>query len=384
MLKPLRAYRPEGNKAHLVPSRSVDSYSARQLLDKLENNPYSFLQVIRPETDLLLTNEERFQRIRERLDDFIEAGVFREDEKEGYFLYEQRTNGKSFTGLIGLLDVNTARIHLHENTLESRERLFADYLETTGFQAEPILVFGPSNDDRKELFKRIKADEPLFDFYTTNEIGHRLWAVDEHHAAALQSSMEHLDEYFLADGHHRYGSTCRVARSLQSNAAAQHILTMFMDESDLGIDSFERWVKVSSDEITVADFEAKFEVSPKAGGFDEVEGDLELFIEGQWFTVVLPTTVDRSLPPSYLMNAILEPMLGIKDAKTDKRITYIHQGNSDQSAAMAVNGSRVGFRLPPVSVEVLKKTALAGGTMPPKSTYIAPKLRSGMLLHLFK
>ena len=123
MLKPLRAYRPEGNKAHLVPSRSVDSYSARQLLDKLENNPYSFLQVIRPETDLLLTNEERFQRIRERLDDFIEAGVFREDEKEGYFLYEQRTNGKSFTGLIGLLDVNTARIHLHENTLESRERL---------------------------------------------------------------------------------------------------------------------------------------------------------------------------------------------------------------------------------------------------------------------
>jgi uncharacterized protein (DUF1015 family) len=159
---------------------------------------------------------------------------------------------------------------------------------------------------------------------------------------------------------------------------------MFMDESDLGIDSFERWVKVSSDEITVADFEAKFEVSPKAGDFDEVEGDLELFIQGQWFTVVLPTTVDRSLPPSYLMNTILEPMLGIKDAKTDKRITYIHQGDCDQSVAMAVKGSRVGFRLPPVSVEVLKKTALAGGTMPPKSTYIAPKLRSGMLLHLFK
>lgn len=384
MLKPLRAYRPERNKAHLVPSRSVDSYTARQLLDKLENNPFSFLQVIRPETDLLLTNEERFQRIRERLDDFIEAGVFREDEKEAYFLYEQRTNGKTYTGLIGLLDVNTSRIHLHENTLESRERLFADYLETTGFQAEPILVFGASNDDRKEVFERIKADEPLFDFFTTNEIGHRLWAVDECHVAALQSSMEDLEEYFLADGHHRYGSTCRVAQSLESNTAAQHILTMFMDESDLGIDSFERWVKVTADEITVADFEAKFEVSPKAGGFDEVEGDFELFIQGQWFSVVLPLEVDRSLPPSYLMKAVLEPMLGINDAKTDKRITYIHQGDCDQSAEMAVNGLRVGFRLPPVSVEVLKKTAMAGGIMPPKSTYIAPKLRSGMLLHLFK
>jgi len=367
-----------------VPSRSMESYTASQLLDKLENNPFSFLQVIRPEIDLLLTNEERFQRIRERLDNFIKSGVFKEDRSEVYFLYEQQADGKTFTGLIGLLDVNSARIHLHENTLDSRERLFADYLETTGFQAEPILVFGASNERRKELFQSIKAQEPLFDYYTTNEIGHRLWRVGNNHMTALQSSLEDLEEYFLADGHHRYGSTCRVAQFLQGNYAAQHILTMFMDEADLGIDSFERWIKTDASEITLADFKKNFNVSLKSSGFEEIQGDLELFIGGQWYSVILPDEVDRSLPPNYLMAYVLEPMLGIKDPQTDKRITYIHQGDCDQSEAMAAKALTLGFRLPPVSIEVLKKTALEGGIMPPKSTYIAPKLRSGMLLHLFK
>lgn len=384
MLKPLSAYRPEGNKAHLVPSRSVDSYTAPQLFDKLQNNPYSFLQIIRPETEILMTNEDRFERIRHRLDSFIEAGIFKLDQEAAYFLYEQKVGGKTYTGIVGLLDVNEAAIHLHENTLESREQLFADYLITAGFQAEPILVFGSSSKQQRDIISEVKKEAPVFDFYTTNEIGHKLWAINGLVRDELEVMLEGQRDYFLADGHHRYGSTCKVAQALKENPNAQYILTMFMDEEEIGIDSFERWLNTSNLEVKLDDFNKSFHVSKKIGGFESVEADLELFWEGQWYCLDFKVEIDKSLPPAYLMDGVLEPFFGIKDAKKDKRITYIHQEPFDQSPVMISKGLSLGFRLPAVSVEVLKKTALAGGTMPPKSTYIEPKLRSGMLLHIFK
>lgn len=384
MLKPLSAFRPEGNKAHLVPSRSVDSYTPAQLFDKLENNPYSFLQIIRPETEILMTNEDRFERIRLRLDQFIAAGIYELDEECSYFLYEQTIAGKTYTGIIGLLNINETRIHLHEKTLESRENLFAEYLETTGFQAEPILVFGTASQKQKEIVAEVKRGRPTFDFFTTNEIGHRLWTVSKDKCDELEVALHGQQEYFLADGHHRYGSTCKVAQSLQDNQAAQHILTMYMDEEDIGIDSFERWIDTTGLNIGLEVFQNIFRVSKKTSSFRSVDADLELFAHGKWYCLNFIEPLDKSLPPAYLMSEVLEPIFGIKDVKRDKRITYVHQEPFDQSSVMVAKGLHLGFRLPPVSVEVLKKTALDGGTMPPKSTYIEPKLRSGMLLHLFK
>ena len=384
MLKPLSAYRPAGNKAHLVPSRSVDAYSPAQLYDKLQNNPYSFLQIIRPETEILMTNEDRFERIRLRLDQFIAAGVFELDKETSYFLYEQSVAGRKYTGIIGLLDVNQAKIHLHEKTLESRENLFAEYLKTTGFQAEPVLVFGKASQRQRDIVSEVKKGRPTFDFYTTNEIGHRLWTVSSNLCKELQEALQGQQDYFLADGHHRYGSTCKVAKALTGNEAAQHILTMYMDEEDIGIDSFERWIDTTGLDIGLKVFENSFTIAKKTNGFESIDADLELFLKGQWYSLNFTEEVDKSLPPAYLMSEVLEPIFGIMDAKKDKRITYVHQEPFDQSSVMLAKGLDLGFRLPPVSVEVLKKTALEGGTMPPKSTYIEPKLRSGMLLHLFK
>lgn len=384
MLKPLCAYRTEHNKAHLVPSRSVDSYTPAQLYDKLENNPYSFLQIIRPETDLLLTNEERFERIRERLNGFIENNIFELDSEPGYYLYEQTTRTSKYTGLIGLLNVNDTKVHLHENTLDSREKLFAAYLETTGFQAEPILIFGASSTDRKSLISTVKLERPIFDFFTTNEIGHRMWKVDGTIAEELALSFETTSDYFLADGHHRYASSCRVAESLDKNEGAQNILAMFMDEEEIGIDAFERWLRIEDGNRSIDDFSEVFTLERKEGSFDTVEGDIEVFIEHNWWTLHYKEDRDKRLPPEYLLTDVLKPLFGVQDAKTDQRVTYIHQNGDDLSGVMSTKGFTIGFRLPSVDVAVLKETALNGGVMPPKSTYIEPKLRSGMLLHVFK
>ena len=383
MLKPFHALLPERNKAHLVPSRSLETYDRNQLFDKLENNPYSFLQIIRPEMEVLLSNEDRFHRIRERLDDFIDKGIFCEDPQHSYYLYEQSKNGRLYTGIIGLLDVNKTKVYLHENTLATREALFSEYLITTGFQAEPVLMFGPSNKERKELITAVKERAPEVDFFTTDHTGHRMWHISGVECAMIEDTFSEDDSFFLADGHHRFGSTRRVANELSDNRAAQSILAMFMDEEEIGIESFERWV-TKVDLPTLKAIEQIFEVVQKQRGFDEVEGDLEMFLNGTWYVLRAKQEIDRELPPSYLFDLFLHPILGLQDAKTDRRIIYVQQCAEDQSKRMVEAGACIGFRLPPVGVEVLKKTASTGGVMPPKSTYIEPKLRSGMVLHVFK
>ena len=383
MLKPYNALLPERNKAHLVPSRSLETYNRNQLFDKLENNPYSFLQIIRPEMEVLLSNEDRFQRIRERLDDFIDKGIFCEDLEHSYYVYEQSKNGRLYTGIIGLLDVNKAKVYLHENTLDTREALFSEYLITTGFQAEPVLMFGQSNKERKELITAVKERAPEVDFFTTDHTGHRIWNISGVECAMIEDTFSEDNSFFLADGHHRFGSTKRVANELSANHDAQSILTMFMDEEEIGIESFERWVtKVEAPSLRA--IEQVFGVVQKQHGFELVEGDLEMFLNDTWYVLRAKQEIDKELPPSYLFDLILQPILGLQDAKTDQRIKYVQQCAEDQSKRMVEAGARIGFRLPPVGVEVLKKTALTGGVMPPKSTYIEPKLRSGMVLHVFK
>ena len=85
-----------------------------------------------------------------------------------------------------------------------------------------------------------------------------------------------------------------------------------------------------------------------------------------------------------LETAILQPMLGITDVRTDKRIDFVGGIRGTKELERLVNSGAyaVAFSLYPVSVNDLMRIADAGGIMPPKSTWFEPKLRDGLLSHL--
>ena len=175
--------------------------------------------------------------------------------------------------------MNKAEVHLHEKTLESREKLFAEYLESTGFQAEPILVFGASDSQRTDLMERIKLTVPIFDFFTTNEIGHKLWAITGDLKVTLEENFAKTISIFW--------QMVTIGLALQKELQrmkhceeAQMILTMFMDEEEIGIDSFERWINISDMNFSLDQLYDRFEVNKKVGGFEMVEGDIEMFFQG--------------------------------------------------------------------------------------------------------
>ena len=114
-----------------------------------------------------------------------------------------------------------------------------------------------------------------------------------------------------------------------------------------------------------------------------------MYVQGRWRTIVLGEAPGR-LPPaerldvSRLQDAILTPLLGIGDVRSDKRIDFVGGGRGTGELEHLVDSGRaaVAFSMHPVSVRDLMQISDAGGIMPPKSTWFEPKLRDGLLLHV--
>jgi len=92
----------------------------------------------------------------------------------------------------------------------------------------------------------------------------------------------------------------------------------------------------------------------------------------------------RQLDVSILMENILSPLLGIGDPRKDKRIDFVGgiRGLEELKRRVDSGEMAVAFGLFPTSIRDLMAIADAGKTMPPKSTWFEPKLRSGLVVHL--
>ncbi|MEJ6821036.1 MAG: DUF1015 domain-containing protein [Flavobacteriales bacterium] len=387
MLSPFKAVRPTRDKAYLVATRSYLNYFPEELKDKLDNNPFTFLHVINPDVYASESAENRFEAVRKRFDAFTEEGVFIKETEPVYFLYQQITPSSTFEGVIGLLDtshIDAGKVVVHENTIQQREELFANYLECTGFQAEPILVFGEASERRSEIFAEIKMERPEYEFSSTDRYEHRVWVIPSLLAAELEREFKELEDVYIADGHHRLASTKKVSERLPSNIDAQGVLCMLMGEDQVKIDSFERWFRLENAHFDLNCLEDDFDITPLSNWNLAPKYHIEMYAEGSWYGLTYRSGEVPELKPQLLLDKILKPHLSVLDPRNDQRLEYIRQGETDESQLMTEKGFHLGFRLPSVSVELLKKIGKNGGIMPPKSTYIEPKLRSGLLLHVFK
>jgi len=399
---PFRLIVPASDKPHLVASRSYLSYSKAELQDKLDRNPYSYLHVIHPagsKTASAKRGTEAFYRlVRERLDGFIKSGWLQESQKERLAIYRQTTETHVCTGIIGTLSIEgirNGRLKLHEQTLEKRERLFAKYLGIVGCHAEPVLCVYP---DEPESGAAVTADiagwtrshAADMDFSTTDRIRHTIWILDEQTSIALANRMEAIPSLYLADGHHRVASSLRLEEQHLSAAGKQHVLAYAVPESELIIRGYHR--EVSMPNWTAADWENAFDQCGQSWSWKRKQNDHESPIQpgiinvhhqtGSW---ILQWIGEESMEvdASRLQRELFESVLGITDARNDTRLRYL-PGTLDEQALLAratQNSGCAVFELHPVLSSQLKATADAGEFFPPKSTWIEPKLRSGLFIH---
>ena len=401
---PFKAIRPTRDKAHLVASRPVYTYKRRILNAKLDTNPYTFMHIIMPEykqADKTHPNSrDRFRKVRSQFNLFRNEGILIEEERPCLYVYRQWKGDVSYTGLIAGVSIDDyfgGSIKKHEQTLTKREAIFRDYLDICEFNAEPVLLTYPDNRTVSNLIALSLSERPEYDFTNTDRIRHQLWLVDDpEDIATLTNAFQNFDSIYIADGHHRTASSALLGKERRDegiHGMHEYFMAFFMPESQLDIYDFNRVVKDLNGlnvDAFLARLEESFEVEPVNESKYRVQKlhEFGLYLDGRWFRLTCkPGTFDAndpvgSLDAEILTQNVLNPILNIRDLKTDKRIQFVGGLEGTETLEQQVDKGRMAaaFALFPVSTTQLKAVADAGRTMPPKSTWIEPKLRSGLTI----
>jgi uncharacterized protein (DUF1015 family) len=402
-LKAFRAYRPPRDKAYLVATRSYVTYSEAELDDKLKNNPYSFMHVINPREgrDLPL-GKEKYLHVKEHFKQWCEDEIFFREEEASYYLYSQVKDGNEYIGIIAAVSVNDyleGRIKKHENTLSAREEMFTDYLEETGFNAEPVLLIYHDDFRLNQLFARYLETRPEYEFTSTDKVFHRLWPISApRDLAVIEESFAQQEALYIADGHHRSASSARLAERLEAQGrkgeAHKYFMAFLIGEEQMKIYDFNRLLKNESGKSKadiLNELEHTFHIEPKHSETFHPQKlhEMGMYIGGEWFKLSPkmgsfdPNDAVGHLDAEILSRNILDPIFHIKDLKSDNRVDFVPGTYGLPYLEDQVNFGKfdVAFSLFPVSIEQIKQVSDEHKIMPPKSTYIEPKLRSGLIIY---
>ncbi len=406
-IKGFRAFRPPQERVHLVSSRSYVAYKGEALNNKLKGNPFSYIHIINPEHEETHQSapfsNELFQKIRLKFEEFIDYGNFIQDEEESLYLYRQEKEDRVFVGIIALVsvkDYREGRILKHEDTIARREERFMRYLDITNIHAEPVLLTYPDISEVEQLMQDVQKMDHEYNFTTVDEANHKLWKISNPEQLELiEKEFGKIDKAYIADGHHRCSSSALLASKRELDGeedGSAYFMSMLIPESHLHIVDFNRLVRGLnglSKEGFLEKLNERFLVTevhhkqyqPRA------HHEIGLYIDETWYRLEpslyfynANDPVD-SLDAQILSKNILEPILGVEDLKTDERVRFISGSEGVEALENEVDSGKfdMAFNLYPVDVQELKAVADAGKIMPPKTTWIEPKLRSGLTIYQY-
>jgi uncharacterized protein (DUF1015 family) len=410
IVNPFKAVRATRDKVALVSTKSREIYTPDMLNAKLAFNPYTFLHVINPgykyhKQDV--RGDLRFKLVHNRYLEFKEDTIFTQDETPSFYIYQKITPTTSFCGIISatsVADYENNVIKKHEGTLQERELLFENYLKNTGFNAEPVLLTYPDNDVITNIIKKYQKTRAEYEFSTTDKDTHLLWIVNNQNDIELiTNTFKEVDTLYIADGHHRSTSSCLLAQRLAKenpNHTGTEDYNFFMSyllpESQVSIYEFNRFIKdlngFTPDEFLI-ELDTYFKIENRGQELYSPSNKhhFSMYLNGEFYSLYLRKTsytfTDSlsELDAEILYQTILKPILGIEDIRNDSKIMYSQNKSDSLELKTKVDSGdfEVSFGMLPTTIDELKNIVDAGLLMPPKTTYIEPKLRSALTIYEF-
>ena len=408
-IRAFHGIRPAAGKEADIAALPYDVYNREEARKAVEGKPLTFLRIDRAETQLSEETDiyapEVYQKAKELLWGMVENGDFVQDDKPCYYLYELTMNGRSQTGIVACASIDDYRngmIKKHENTRREKEEDRVRHVDICDAQTGPIFLAYRNQESLKKIVADVKSGTVLFDFTSEDGIRHRGWKIaDTEKISAIYEAFHQMNALYIADGHHRAASAVRVGVKRREEHPGytgeeefNYFLSVIFPDDELMIMDYNRVVR-DLNGLTPEEFLSGIKKVFDVEKLDKAEhpkrkGQVTLFLEDKWYLLTLKPEYGNcdpveGLDVSILQKQILEPVLGIQDPKTDKRIDFVGgiRGLSELERRVHTD-MKAAFAMYPTSIGELFAVADAGLLMPPKSTWFEPKLRSGLFIHALK
>jgi len=403
VLKPFRGLRPPRALVRSIASPPYDVVSTEEARSYAAGNERCFFHISRPEVGLPAGTDEHSEPVHQlglkNLRRFEAQGWLRRDAEPAFYVYRQRMGAHVQTGLVAAASVDEydrGAIKKHELTRPDKEDDRARHIETLGGNDEPVFLTYRARAQIDAAIAELTAGAPEYDFTAEDGVGHTFWLAPSAWGAKIESAFREVPSLYVADGHHRTAAASRVRRRYRELGKPigdeERFLAVLIPHDQVQILPYNRAV-VDLRGLSAAQLvdraRATFEVQTTEVKSPAARRQFGMFVEGKWYRLTAkvdpPPSPARSLDIAILQDYLLGPVLGIGDPRTDKRISFVGgiRGTGELERLVTSGAYKVAFSMYPTSVEDLIAIADAGEVMPPKSTWFEPKLRSGLVLHLF-
>jgi uncharacterized protein (DUF1015 family) len=414
LIKPFRGLRPTRELASRVASHPYDVLNREEALALAKDNPHSFLHINKPEVDvdpsIDVYDPRVYEKGRENLQRFIAEGTLQRDEEETLYVYKQVMGEHEQIGLVAVASVDAydqGRIKKHEFTRPAKEDDRVNHMDALGAQVGPVFLTYQAQAEINDMIAGVVSQEPEYDFQADDDTRHVFWVIrDAELVSRIEAAVNSLDALYVADGHHRSAAASRVQKLYKERNADHsgeeswnHFLVVLFPHNEMQILDYNRIVadlNGQQAEDFLAALAKQFEiekVADNAAAKPAAEREFGLYLDKQWYKLranaELLASIDdndpvQSLDVAILQTAVLDPLLGIKDQRTDARVDFVGGIRGLGELEKRVDGGdwKLAIALYPTSIESLMAIADANEVMPPKSTWFEPKLKSGLVVHV--
>ena len=403
-IRPFRALRPPPERAKQVSSVPYDVVNTEEARRLARGNPLSFLHVSRPEIDLPqgtdIYSEPVYRKALDNFQSLIKNCPLETEDVSSIYLYRLIMNGHQQTGVVAcssIDDYDRDVIRKHERTRRDKEDDRTRHMLILKAQTGPVFLTYRARDEINQIVVEATNPKPELDFQADDGIQHTIWRAPD--PVCFVQAFRDVPYLYIADGHHRAASASRARAELKeqsfSNTGDEEynfFLTVIFPHDQLQILPYNRVIKdlngLSKEEF-LARVSQVFEITNQANPAPTQRSTWSMYLDGEWYGLFLKDNAARpggavaSLDVAILQDQLLDPILGIKDVRTDKRIDFVGGLRGTKELERLVNEGKaaVAFSLFPTTVEDLLRVSDAGEIMPPKSTWFEPKLRDGLLVH---
>lgn len=410
-IQPFRALRPIATEASEIAAPPYDVLSTEEARAIIAKQPHSFLRITRsevhfsPQTDP--HGEEVYQKAKQVLAEDVTRGWFQQDPSPCLYIYRQQWGQHIQTGLVAgasCVEYDRDDIRKHELTRPDKEMDRVRHIETLAMQTEPVWLTYRAVDSIDHTMERLTQEKPVFEVTAPDRVIHTGWVVsrpeDIHALQELFSQQVPL--LYIADGHHRSAAASQVARLWREQHGAgpehpsQYVLSVIFPHNQLQILAYNRYVhdlhglsaerllQALDDLFMVEKIERYSPPSPSR------RHQFDMFLAQQWYRLTVRASLVQeedpieSLDVQILQKRVLDPLLGIQDPRRSQRISFVGGTRGYEELENHVRqGGGVAFVCYPTSIQELFRVSDAHQIMPPKSTWFAPKLASGLFVYPF-
>ena len=392
---PFAALRPVPKAAAAVAAVPYDVVNSDEARTLAAGNPLSFLHVSRPEIDLPPGTDPHadavYERAAQNFSTLKRSAPLVVEDVPSIYVYRLTMGGHVQSGVAACFSIDEydrGLIKKHEKTRPDKEDDRTRHMLAIGAQTGPVFLTYRASASVDAIVSRVVRQPALFDFTAADGVRHEVWRVPAAEHQSMVGAFGKIDSLYIADGHHRAASAARTRQQLASKGGGEHdrVLAVAFPDNQMQVLPYNRVVTDLRGRTPAAFLDELRRTMPLRDGgpaSPAAKGSVAMYLAGKWSTIALPSTTN-ALDVDLLQSSILEPLLGIADVRTDKRIDFVGGIRGTRELEQLVNSGKfaVAFSMYPVSVGDLMRIADAGGIMPPKSTWFEPKLRDGLLSHL--